>query len=429
MAGVADLPRASSSSSSQSLHLVQSNRHRVAMERRRSEMNRAQRGGRSLSPAHPILNGGGLDDLLRPYKLDILLQSCPPDEETQEHHAWNPNDRSLNIFVKDDDKFTFHRHPVAQSTDCIRGKMGYSRGFHVWQLHWPVRQRGTHAVVGVATKAAMLHSVGYVSLIGPNQESYGWDITRNECHHDSKSCPPWRFPVGVEGVSRDEDFHVPDKFYCILDMDEGFLAFATDKTYLGVAFRGLKGKTLYPIVSAVWGHCEITMKYLGGLNRERPLAFSPIDEESILARRESSRWRNHSHRHYNTPQHRPLTNNDDYDDDLIDLSDRVPVAFSTPQHNASYHMSSSRTFCALPSLPPPPSSHHRRPVKSLSLNTISLDPWTTPSSSCQSIVSRGRDTPHPLDCLFGPPLETVEKLIQLDPPPQYEKLWAQVFDQ
>ncbi|GMS84496.1 hypothetical protein PENTCL1PPCAC_6671, partial [Pristionchus entomophagus] len=172
----------------------QSNRHRVAMERRRSEMNRAQRGGRSLSPAHPILNGGGLDDLLRPYKLDLLLQSTPPDEDIQEHHAWNPNDRSLNIFVKDDDKFTFHRHPVAQSTDCIKRKMGYSRGFHVWQLHWPVRQRGTHAVVGVATKAAMLHSVGYVSLIGPNQESYGWDITRNECHHDSKSSPSWRFP-------------------------------------------------------------------------------------------------------------------------------------------------------------------------------------------------------------------------------------------
>lgn len=40
-----------------------------------------------------------------------------------EAHAWNPDDRSLNIFVKDDDRLTFHRHPVAQSTDCIRGKV------------------------------------------------------------------------------------------------------------------------------------------------------------------------------------------------------------------------------------------------------------------------------------------------------------------
>lgn len=30
--------------------------------------------------------------------------------------------RSLNIFFKDDDRLTFHRHAVAQSTDCIRGK-------------------------------------------------------------------------------------------------------------------------------------------------------------------------------------------------------------------------------------------------------------------------------------------------------------------
>ena len=54
----------------------------------------------------------------------------------------------------------------------------------------------------------------------------------------------------------------------VLDMDEGTLAFVVDGQYLGVAFRGLKGKKLYPIVSAVWGHCEITMKYIGGLDRK-----------------------------------------------------------------------------------------------------------------------------------------------------------------
>lgn len=45
------------------------------------------------------------------------------------------------------------------------------------------------------------------------------------------------------------------------------MAFASDVDYYGVAFTGLKGRELYPIVSAVWGHCEITMKYLGGLDR------------------------------------------------------------------------------------------------------------------------------------------------------------------
>lgn len=40
-----------------------------------------------------------------------------------EQNAWNPDDRSLNIYVKEEDFLTFHRHPVAQSTDCIRGKV------------------------------------------------------------------------------------------------------------------------------------------------------------------------------------------------------------------------------------------------------------------------------------------------------------------
>lgn len=51
-------------------------------------------------------------------------------------------------------------------------------------------------------------------------------------------------------------------------MDDGTLSFVVDGQYLGVAFRGLKGRKLYPIVSAVWGHCEITMKYIGGLDRK-----------------------------------------------------------------------------------------------------------------------------------------------------------------
>ena len=54
----------------------------------------------------------------------------------------------------------------------------------------------------------------------------------------------------------------------MIDMDEGTLSFVVEGQFLGVAHRGLKGKKVYPIVSAVWGHCEITLKYLGGLDRK-----------------------------------------------------------------------------------------------------------------------------------------------------------------
>lgn len=146
-------------------------------------------------------------------------------------------------------------------------------------------------MVGVATADAPLHSVGYQSLVGNNELSWGWDLGRNKLYHDSKNNNGMTYPTLLKP---DETFIVPDKFLgesttrrnsfalrarrgliaraislftVVLDMDEGTLAFVVDGQYLGVAFRGLKGRKLHPIVSAVWGHCEITMKYIGGLDR------------------------------------------------------------------------------------------------------------------------------------------------------------------
>jgi len=209
-------------------------------------------------------------DYTRPKRLDLLLDMPPVPREVSLKHAWNADDRSLNIFVKvsdnDDDKMTFHRHPVAQSTDCIRGKVGYTRGLHVWEILWSTRQRGTHAVVGVATQDAPLHSQGYQSLVGSNEQSWGWDLGRNKLYHNAKQGNSGTTYPSL--LNNDETFVVPDKFFVVLDMDEGTLAFVVDGQYLGVAFRGLKGKKLYPIVSAVWGHCEITIRYIGGLDPE-----------------------------------------------------------------------------------------------------------------------------------------------------------------
>ncbi|XP_071442568.1 protein gustavus-like isoform X2 [Hetaerina americana] len=213
----------------------------------------------------PVIPREQIHDYERPPRLDFLLDMPPASREGQLKHAWNNEDRSLNIFVKADDKLTIHRHPVAQSTDCIRGKVGLTKGLHVWEVFWSNRQRGTHAVVGVATHDAPLHSVGYHSLVGSSEESWGWDLGRNKLYHDSRNNPGITYPALLKP---DETFVVPDRFQVVLDMDEGTLAFVVDGQYLGVAFRNLKGRKLYPIVSAVWGHCEITMKYIGGLDPE-----------------------------------------------------------------------------------------------------------------------------------------------------------------
>ena len=56
------------------------------------------------------------------------------------------------------------------------------------------------------------------------------------------------------------------KFFCILDMDDGTLSFANGKYFLGVAFRNLKGKTLYPMIISRYGSCILKVRYLGGIS-------------------------------------------------------------------------------------------------------------------------------------------------------------------
>uniref|UniRef100_UPI00358EC1C1 SPRY domain-containing SOCS box protein 4 n=1 Tax=Myxine glutinosa TaxID=7769 RepID=UPI00358EC1C1 len=219
-------------------------------------------------------------DSWRPPRLDLLLDFPIATYEVQSQHGWSDTDRSLNIFVKEEDPLTFHRHPVAQSTDAIRGRTGFIRGLHAWEIEWPGRQRGTHAVVGVATRNAPLHSVGYTALVGSTQDSWGWDLGRNKLYHGGKAMEaPSSYP---SFLGPDEAFAVPETFLVILDMDEGTLSFVVNGRYLGVAFRGLKGRRLYPILSAVWGHCEISMRYINGLDPE-PLPLLDLCRRSVRA--------------------------------------------------------------------------------------------------------------------------------------------------
>jgi SPRY domain-containing SOCS box protein 1/4 len=107
--------------------------------------------------------------------------------------------------------------------------------------------------------------VGYQSLVGNNESSWGWDLGRNKVYHDSKNNAPVAYPALLRP---DDSFTVPDKFLVVLDMDEGVMGIVVEGRYLGPAFTGLRGKRLHLMVSAVWGHCEITMKYIRGLERK-----------------------------------------------------------------------------------------------------------------------------------------------------------------
>jgi len=217
-----------------------------------------------------------------PPRVTRLLQQEAVGREEQLEHTWNEADSSPNIYVKPDDPLTFHRNPVYQTSDAIRGmgavaqrrtvtgelllpRAGYTSGLHVWAVHWPQSSRGTHPVVGVATRDCPLTEPGYKRLVGSTPNSWGWCLKTLKVYHDSRK---YRhgvpFPRDV-----DEKLHVPDTFYMILDMDRGTLAFQVHHDFLGVAFSGLRGEELFPIVSAVWGHCEVTLTYINHHEFER----------------------------------------------------------------------------------------------------------------------------------------------------------------
>ena len=97
-------------------------------------------------------------------------------------NAWNPNDCSRNIYIKNNG-FTLHRNPVAQSTDGSRGKIGYRTGRHCWEVWWE-GPLGTVAVIGIGTKATPLQCHGYMALLGSDDQSWGWNLVDNHLLHN-----------------------------------------------------------------------------------------------------------------------------------------------------------------------------------------------------------------------------------------------------
>ena len=96
--------------------------------------------------------------------------------------TWNDKDCSKNIYIKEN-KLTLHRNPISQSSDGIRGKVGFAHGVHYWVVVWHGPRFGSVAVVGLATKAAKLQDSGYYPLIGCDKESWGWDLPEGQLRH------------------------------------------------------------------------------------------------------------------------------------------------------------------------------------------------------------------------------------------------------
>ncbi|XP_023342168.1 uncharacterized protein LOC111711918 [Eurytemora carolleeae] len=195
-----------------------------------------------------------------PQRVHILYDTPEVPLDVALEHTWNPQDRSFNMRIKEGDPFTVRRQPVAQSTDSARTIKGYSSGLHIFRVTWPLKQRGTHACIGVCTANQTLHSIGYNSQIGLSTQSWGWDLGRLKAYHNASKISGVDYPA-----SPPPDFKVRTKFFLVLDCDAGTLGFISAGRWLGIAHSGLQGQVLYPSVSCVWGQCEVTLRYHGSL--------------------------------------------------------------------------------------------------------------------------------------------------------------------
>ena len=115
------------------------------------------------------------------FRISPLLRDLPSYRAKVEAFvcAWNPDDKSPNIYIKED-ALTLHRNPVAQSTDAIRGKVGFTSGVHYWVVVFQGPQFGSTAVVGVSTKQASLHKDNYSVLLGSDEHGWGWDLPKGD---------------------------------------------------------------------------------------------------------------------------------------------------------------------------------------------------------------------------------------------------------
>ena len=131
-------------------------------------------------------------------------------------------------------------------------------------------------MVGVSTLAAEVQAGGYKGLVGDTANSWGWDLGRKQALHAGQHTG--LFPLSL---NHHHQWTVPDEFHMILDMDAGTLAWFADGQYLGISHRGIQGE-VFPMVSTVWGHCEVSLVYLGSSLPKLVLPLKTLAKVEVL---------------------------------------------------------------------------------------------------------------------------------------------------
>jgi SPRY domain-containing SOCS box protein 3 len=158
-------------------------------------------------------------------------------------------------------------HPtVSHGTAAVRGSGCLSRGIHFWEIEMVSKCYGTDMMIGICTDEFPYQSFTrkFVHLLGMDNNS--WGISYVGCVQHNR-----QFRTYMPG------FNQGDIISALLDMEAGTLLFAKNGQWYGPPLRGMKGKSVYPIMTSTSRRtCMRLVRSRAAVSTLRSICFSVV---------------------------------------------------------------------------------------------------------------------------------------------------------
>ncbi|XP_012556406.1 SPRY domain-containing SOCS box protein 3 isoform X1 [Hydra vulgaris] len=170
------------------------------------------------------------------------------DEEEEEDEfneadfcwVWEEECKSNDVVFQNNNSEVYFHPDYSCGTAAVRGKNQFQEGEeHYWEIKLSSAVYGTDMMVGVGCDGMDLNKYKsqFCSIIG--KESNSWGISYfGTVHHNGKT------------REFTKKFERGSVIGCHLDLWKGTLSFYKNGEPLGIAFEGLLGKKLYPMISS-----------------------------------------------------------------------------------------------------------------------------------------------------------------------------------
>lgn len=162
---------------------------------------------------------------------------------------WDDHNKSSDVTIQGENSEAYFHPDYSCGTAAIRGKHFFQQGEeHYWEIKMSSAVYGTDMMIGVGTAAVDLNKYKsqFCSIIGKDSNSWGISYF-GTLHHNGKT------------KDYTNKFERGSIIGCHLDLWKGTLSFYKDGEPLGVAFDGLLGKQLYPMISSTAARTRMSL--------------------------------------------------------------------------------------------------------------------------------------------------------------------------